>query len=71
MATTSTSLRMLRLPAVRELTGLGRDTIYRLARAGEFPKPRKITERCSAWRLDELEAWMDSRPVSTEVGAAS
>ena len=71
MATTSTSIRMLRLPAVCELTGIGRDTIYRLARAGNFPKPRKITERCSAWRLDELEAWMDSRPVSTEVGAAS
>lgn len=56
--------RLLRLPAVIAITGMGRDSIYRLAREGRFPKPRKLTERSSAWREDEVRAWIESRPVS-------
>lgn len=58
--------RLLRLPRVIELTGLGRDSIYRLARNGQFPRPRKLTAggRSSAWREDEIRAWIDSRPAS-------
>jgi prophage regulatory protein len=59
-----TTPRMLRPPQVIELTGLGRDSIYRPGHTGDFPKPRKISERASAWREDELRAWMDSRPVA-------
>lgn len=68
MQQTSTC-RMLRLPAVMAMTGLGRDSVYRLARAGEFPKPRKLTERSSAWREDEIAAWIESRPTA-RLGAA-
>lgn len=56
--------QLLRLPAVLQMTGLGRDSVYRLAREGRFPRPRKITERSSAWRADEIQAWIDSRPVA-------
>jgi len=55
---------MLRLPQVIALTGLGRDSIYRLGHMGQFPKPRKISERASAWREDEIREWIESRPVS-------
>lgn len=58
--------RMLRLRIVRELTGLGRDSIYRLARAGRFPPPRRIGDRASAWREDEIRAWIDTRPLAAE-----
>lgn len=61
--TTSTHTRLLRLPAVKAMTGLGRDSIYRLAREDRFPKPRKLTERSSAWREDEVLAWIESRPA--------
>lgn len=56
--------RMLRLPAVMQLTGLGRDSVYRLGAAGQFPLPRKISERASAWREDEIRAWIESRPAA-------
>lgn len=56
--------RLLRLPAVIELTGLKRDAIYRGIRNGSFPMPRKITGRASAWRSDELQAWIDARPTA-------
>lgn len=55
--------RLLRLPEVMEITGLGRDTIYRYIREGRFPRQRRISERASAWREDEIGAWVDSRPA--------
>ncbi len=64
MKTALAPLRMLRLRDVIALTGLQRDTIYRLGNAGKFPRPRKLSERASAWREDEVRAWIESRPVS-------
>jgi prophage regulatory protein len=55
--------RLLRLPEVIEITGLGRDTIYRYIREGRFPRQRRISERASGWREDEIGAWVDSRPM--------
>jgi len=59
----SAAPRLLRLPKVMELTGLGRDTIYRYIREGRFPPQRRISERASAWREDELREWIESRPA--------
>lgn len=55
--------RLLRLPEVIEITGLGRDTIYRYIREGRFPRQRRISQRASGWREDEICAWVDSRPA--------
>lgn len=62
--------RYLRLPQVLELTGLGRDSVYRYIREGRFPVQRRITDRASAWRSDEIEAWMSSRPVANTAVAS-
>lgn len=59
--------RLLRLDTVIDLVGLQRSTIYKLEADGQFPKRRKLTERSSAWREDEILAWMDSRPIAEEV----
>lgn len=58
-----TTRRLLRLPEVIEITGLGRDTIYRYIREGRFPRQRRISQRASGWRDDEIKAWVDSRPT--------
>jgi prophage regulatory protein len=58
----------LRLPEVVRRTGLQRDSIYRLGKAGRFPKPVKLSERASGWVLSEVEAWAASR--AAERGAA-
>jgi len=54
--------RLLRLPAIMRLTGLGRSTIYRMIANKQFPSPCKIGDRAVAWRLIEIEAWIDHRP---------
>lgn len=56
--------RFLALPAVEERTGLRRTSIYDLARRGDFPKARKVTERASRWLESEIAEWMAARPVS-------
>jgi len=45
-----------------KLTSMTRDSIYRLARAGQFPAPRKLSERSSAWLETEVREWIESRP---------
>lgn len=51
----------LRLKHVVSLTGVSRSTVYKWVAQGTFPKPLKLGERASAWRLSEVEAWMQSR----------
>jgi prophage regulatory protein len=53
--------RFLRLPEVMHRTGLSRSTLYAMAQAGTFPRPRKITAGASAWIESDVDAWMASR----------
>ena len=65
--------RMLRLPDVRELTGLARSTIYLKMAKGEFPNAVKLGERAVAWPQADIERWIQervdaSRPASAGAG---
>jgi len=55
---------LLRLPAVIQLTGLARSTIYKLMAEGQFPGSRKITDRSVAWLANDIIHWIDSRAPS-------
>lgn len=52
---------LVRLPAVRRKTGMGRSTIYRLIAAGQFPPPIKLGPATSAWDVVAVDAWIASR----------
>ena len=54
---------LLRLPAVIEITGLSRSTIYKLMSEGDFPAARKLTRRSVAWIAADIVQWIDSRRV--------
>ena len=49
----------LRRPAVQEITGLSRSTIYALIDRQVFPKPQRNLGR-NMWRESTLIAWMDA-----------
>ena len=57
--------RILRLPAVQEVTGLSKTTLWRLRNDGEFPAPRRLGGRAIGWVASEVEAWIASRPPAT------
>ena len=35
-------------------------TLWRMVKRGEFPAPVQISRRCTAWRAEDVRAWMDS-----------
>lgn len=61
MNTTADDIRLIRLPEVQRLTGLGRSQIYTLAQRDAFPKPIKLAERCSAWVESDVRGWIRER----------
>lgn len=36
-------------------------TLWRKVKTGEFPKPIKLSERVTAWRVEDVRAWLDSK----------
>lgn len=51
--------RILRLPAVKDATGLGRTKIYELMKEGSFPKARRIAgAQAVGWDSLEIDAWI-------------
>lgn len=60
--------RLVRLPEVLKLTGIKRGTAYAWVRQRRFPPPIKIGVRASAWRLDEVERWVEERTKASRPG---
>jgi len=55
------SVKLIRLPEVRDRVGLGRSTIYLLISRGQFPKPINIGTRSIAFLEAEIEAWVEEK----------
>lgn len=36
-------------------------TLWRMVKAGTFPKPSKLSERVTAWKVADVRAWMAAR----------
>jgi predicted DNA-binding transcriptional regulator AlpA len=62
---------------VMRITTLSRATIYRMVRAGTFPRPFRISVGRIAWLISDFDRWMADRlsipkPLkSLDVGAFS
>ncbi len=54
------SKRLLRLPGVKDKTGLKRSPIYELIKRDKFPAPIKIG-RSSFWVESEIDSWIEQR----------
>jgi len=57
---------ILRLPAVKAKTGLGRSAIYDGMDQGTFPRQRKIGARAVGWSAAAIQKWIDARPRAKE-----
>ena len=54
--------KVLRLPCVKDRTGLARSTIYAHMAADTFPSPHSTSLRCVGWLESDIEDWL--RPAS-------
>jgi prophage regulatory protein len=52
--------RMLNEKQVLEIVPVGRTTLYRMAKAGRFPKSTYITPNRRVWFEDEIIAWQNA-----------
>ena len=57
------SLRLIRLPEVKAMVGLGTTSIYDKIKKGEFPKQVKLG-RLSGWVEAEVQEW-----ISQQIGS--
>lgn len=52
---------LIRLPRVKELTSLGKTTIYSMLNAGRFPDRMKLSRTVSAWQYADVMAWIEEQ----------
>ncbi|TAL44763.1 MAG: AlpA family phage regulatory protein [Methylovulum sp.] len=57
----ATKQQFMKLKEVAEATKLSRSSIYLGVKNGTFPKPLKLSERRIAFRMDDIDSWMNSR----------
>ncbi len=53
--------RILRLPAVKQITGCSRTSIYLKISRGAFPKPISLGARTVGWLESEIAGWIEQR----------
>ena len=54
-------VRVLRRPEVEKMTALSRSAIYRMMKAGAFPKPVRLGIGAVAWVESEIDQWIRDR----------
>ena len=55
-------MRILNSNEVVKKIGWSKVTVWRMERAGLFPKRINLSERRVGWVKSEIEDWLDSRP---------
>jgi len=53
--------RLIRLPEVITTVGFQKSTIWSRIKDGTFPKPYKLGVRISAWKLSEINLWIEEQ----------
>ena len=61
--------RIIRLPQVKEMVGLGTTAIYGKMKTGEFPKQIKLG-RLSGWVESEIQDWISKQIRASRPGQA-
>ena len=55
-------MRILNSNEVVKKIGWSKVTVWRMERAGLFPKRINLSDRRVGWKESEIEDWVDSRP---------
>ena len=55
----------VRQKLLRKILPFSSATLWRKVRAGQFPRPYKLSERVTAWRVDDVRAWFVKNGLAT------
>jgi prophage regulatory protein len=60
---------LLRLPQVEQATGLKKSSLYQRIKEGTFPSAVQLGPKSVAWKSEEIQKWIATRPrVSQKEG---
>ena len=59
---------ILRMPSVKERTGLSRSSIYFFEKQGTFPKRISLGPRAVGWDSAQVDAWIKSKIAASTIG---
>lgn len=61
MVTTAPALcAYMRLRQIIAIVPFSQATIWRKVKNGSFPAPIKLSERVTAWKVDDVRAWLEA-----------
>ena len=66
MSANTNPITLLRRNQVEVITGLARSTIYKLIKAGSFPKPIQLTDKAVAWPSNLIDSWVSEKVTPSE-----
>jgi len=52
--------RLLRLPQVLEIVPVSKSTWWLRVKEGRYPKPVKLSRRCTAWKMSDVMALLEN-----------
>lgn len=52
---------LLTIKTVSAITALSSPTIYRRLATGDFPKPIRLSTRCTRWRAGDVRDWLNQQ----------
>lgn len=58
--------RLIRIQGLCLMTSLARTTVYAKIHQGDFPQPVRLHGKCVAWKVSEVNAWIDALPRASE-----
>lgn len=61
-------VRSCRRPGAATLLPFSPPTLWRKVKAGTFPKPTKLSERVTAWKVGDVRAWLSAQVLASGGG---
>lgn len=52
---------LVNMQTVTSITAMSENTVRRLVRAGKFPAPVPLSNRCVRWRANDITIWLQSQ----------
>ena len=61
------NIKIVRLPKVKEMTGLSRSSIYLRISENAFPKQINLGGRAIGWLESDIQDWINQRIVESRI----
>ena len=58
--------KYLRINEVVEMLSVGKSTVWAWVKECKFPKPIKLSEYVTVWKLSDIEEWVQQKEINNQ-----